>query len=117
GKLYFNLLPGIDVWGLTLPQAKAALERELSKYVKQQPQISTVLRGIESKRVWVLGRVQAPGVYPMAGPMTLLEAISLAGGTVSLTSFADQAAAGINQELADLRRSLIVRQGSRLPVD
>src|ERR1051326_5978545 len=117
GKLYFNLLPGIDVWGMTIMQAKAALERELSKYVKQQPQVSIVLRGIESKRIWVLGRVQAPGVYPIAGPTTLLEAISLAGGTLSLTSFRDQAAAGINQELADLRRSFVVRQGRLLPVD
>ena len=76
-----------------------------------------VLRGIESKRIWVLGRVQAPGVFPMAGPTTLLEAISMAGGPVSLTSFRDQAAAGINEELADLRRSFVVRQGALLPVD
>jgi len=26
GKLYFNLLPGVDVWGLTLTDAKARLE-------------------------------------------------------------------------------------------
>src|SRR5690349_21487784 len=30
GKIYFNLLPGLDVWGLTLGQAKAKLESELS---------------------------------------------------------------------------------------
>src|SRR5205085_8853292 len=27
GKIYFNLLPGIDVWGLTLGQAKAEMEK------------------------------------------------------------------------------------------
>ena len=59
GKVYFNLLPGIDVWGLTIPQAKTALEQELAKYVRQQPQVSLVLRDVASKRVWVLGRVQA----------------------------------------------------------
>ena len=32
GKIYFNLLPGLDVWGATLSQAKALLERELAKY-------------------------------------------------------------------------------------
>src|SRR5437870_4028821 len=93
GKVYFNLLPGIDVWGSTIPQAKTALEQELAKYVRQQPQVSLVLRDVASKRVWVLGRVQAPGVYPMAAPTTLLEAIALAGGTMSLSSFRDQAAA------------------------
>src|ERR1044072_2335241 len=27
GKLYFNLLPGIDVWGMTLSQVKTNLEQ------------------------------------------------------------------------------------------
>src|SRR5215471_15378791 len=26
GKIYFNLLPGLDVWGLTLAQAKGLME-------------------------------------------------------------------------------------------
>jgi polysaccharide export outer membrane protein len=117
GKIYFNLLPGIDVWGLTLAQARQQLEGELAKFVRQQPQISLMLRGVESKHVWVLGRVQAPGVYPMAVPMTLLEAISMAGGTLSLTSFRDQSAAGMSEELADLRRSFVIRQGKLLPID
>src|SRR5258708_21683963 len=33
GKIYFSLLPGVDVWGLTLGQAKSQLEHELSKYI------------------------------------------------------------------------------------
>jgi protein involved in polysaccharide export with SLBB domain len=61
GRIYFNLLPGIDVWGLTLGEAKSALEKELTRFVKQPPQLSVVLRGVESKRVWILGRVQVPG--------------------------------------------------------
>src|SRR6266850_7167497 len=83
GKIYFNLLPGIDVWGLTLSQAKAQLEKELANFVREKPQVSMVLRGVVSKRVWILGRVQAPGVYALAAPTTLLEAISLAGGTMT----------------------------------
>jgi protein involved in polysaccharide export with SLBB domain len=53
----------------------------------------------------------------MAAPITLLEAISMAGGTMSLTSFRDQAAAGMSVELADLRHSFVIRQGKLLPVD
>src|SRR5262249_15478627 len=91
GRIYFNLLQGIDVWGLTLAQARARLENEFSpKYMVEKPQVSLVLRGVESKRIWILGQVQAPGVYPLAAPMTLLEAISLAGGTLSLSSFRQQ---------------------------
>jgi protein involved in polysaccharide export with SLBB domain len=89
----------------------------LANYVREKPQVSIILRGVESKRIWILGRVQAPGVYAMAAPMTLLEAISMAGGTLSLSNYRDQEAAGINQEMADLRHSFVIRQGKVLPVD
>lgn len=117
GKIYFNLLPGLDVWGLTLGQAKALIESELAKYIRNQPQVSLVLRDVQSKHVWVLGHVQAPGIYPLAGPTTLLEALSLAGGTVNLSSFRQNEAFGASDELADLRRSFVLRQGKLLPVD
>lgn len=117
GKLYFDLLPGLDVWGLTLAQTRALIEKEYSRYLREPPDVSVILREVASRHVWILGRVQAPGVYPMAGPMTLLEAISLAGGTMSMTSYRDQEAAGVGEELADLKRSFVLRQGKCLPVD
>ena len=117
GKVYFHLLPGIDVWGLTLAEAKARLEQELGKFVRDQPQVSLTLRGVESRRVWVLGRLNAPGVYPMTGPMTLLEAISLAGGTASLSGNQASGFAYSSEELADLHRSFVMRKGQLLPVD
>lgn len=117
GKLYFNLLPGVDVWGLTLADAKLQMETTFTNFVREQPRISMTLRSVESKRVWLLGCVQVPGVYAMATPITLLESISMAGGTLSMTSFRDQAAAGIGEELADLKRSFVLRKGSLLPVD
>src|SRR5205823_3834182 len=39
GKLYYNLLPGLDLWGLTLTQARALLEKEMGNYLTQ-PKIS-----------------------------------------------------------------------------
>ena len=108
GKIYFNLLPGLDVWGLTLTETKQLLERELVSFVTA-PQVGLTLRSIDSKHIWLLGRVQNAGVYPIAAPMTLLETISLAGGTAS--------APGTGDEFADLRKSFIVRQGQLLPID
>jgi len=117
GKLYFNLLPGVDVWGLTLTDAKALLENSFTNFHREQPRIAMTLRGVESKRLWVLGVVQSPGVYTMATPKTLLESIAMAGGTLSMTTFSDQNAAGIGEELADLKRSFVLRQGRLLAVD
>src|SRR5262245_46105005 len=76
GKVYFNLLPGIDVWGMTITEAKNTIQNELTKYIRGSPQVAVTLRGVESRRVWLMGRLQAPGVYNLAAPTTLLEAIS-----------------------------------------
>src|SRR5437762_2852432 len=59
GKIYFQLLPGIDVWGLTLAEAKAAIEKEMANFVRDRVQLGLTLKAVESRRVWVLGRVQA----------------------------------------------------------
>jgi protein involved in polysaccharide export with SLBB domain len=122
GKIYFYLLPGLDVWGLTLAQAKALLEQQMTNYIREQPQLLLALHGVESKRVWLLGRLNAPGVYPMSGPMTLLEAISQAGGPARLAppvsaGDADAGMIGVADEAADLRRSFVIRGGQFLPVD
>jgi protein involved in polysaccharide export with SLBB domain len=110
GRIYFNLLSGLDVWGLTLSQTKALLERELGKYVSSAT-VSMTLQTVASKHVWVLGRLNKPGIYPLAGPTTLLETLALAGGTAR--SLSDVT----TEELADLRHSFVVREGNFLPVD
>lgn len=110
GKVYYQMLPGLDVWGLTLNETRDLLQKELSKYVTGA-QVSVALRRVGSKSVWLLGRVNAPGVYPMAGPMTLLEAISMAGGPSQV------GVDGGVQDQADLRHSFVQRDGKFLPVD
>ncbi|MDB6020701.1 MAG: Polysaccharide export protein [Pedosphaera sp.] len=117
GKIYFNLLPGIDVWGMTLAQARETLEKGMSRFIRETPRIAVSLRGVESRRIWMLGRVQAPGIYNMTNATTLLEAIALAGGMSSLSGSKDVGTAGANDDLTDLSRSFIVRKGKLLPVD
>jgi polysaccharide export outer membrane protein len=117
GKIYFGLLPGTDVWGLTLPQTKALLEKGLSEYYREQPRLSVILRGVESRRIWLLGRVQSPGVYYMTNSLTLLEAIAAAGGTMSLATQRDLSVANSIDEQTDLSHAFIVRRGKRLPID
>jgi polysaccharide export outer membrane protein len=117
GKIYYNLLPGIDVWGMTLEQTKQALEKGLARFIRQPPQIAVSLRGVQSQRFWVLGRVQSPGVYNMTNTTTALEALSLAGGSAALQTSQDVGTLGANDDLIDLRRSFIVRKGKLLPVD
>ena len=110
GKIYFDLLPGLPVWGLTLTQTRDLLERELKQYYKS-PRATVTLREVRSSRVWVLGRLNAPGIYPLETPMTVVDAVTRAGGlyTAQFT--------GTTEELADLRNSFLLRHGKFMPVN
>ena len=110
GKVYFYLLSGVDVWGLTLPEAKARLEKEIEGYISS-PRVAVTLKAVGSKQIWMLGRLKKPGIYPMTSPVTLLEAIAEAGGTSRSESQIS------TEELSDLRHSFVVRDGQFLPVN
>ncbi len=125
GKIYYYMLPGLDVGGLTLPETRTRLGEELKKFIREKPVVAVTLRTVASQRVWVLGRVNSPGIYTLAGPTTLLDAVAQAGGLSSSSSaFAALAASagvasptGSSAEAADLSRSFIIRRGRMLPVD
>ena len=110
GKLYFHFLPGLDVWGMTLGETKGLIEERLKQYY-QSPHVSIILRQVSSKRVWILGRVNTSGVYPLSSPTTLLEGIGAAGGLFT-SRFS-----GTTEELADLNHSFVMREGEILPVN
>ena len=109
GKIYFNLLPGVFVWGLKLSEVKTVLEVELAKEMRVPPSLSIVLRTVGSRRLWIMGQVQTPGSFDLMVPITLLEAIAAAGGLATL--------AGSSEITADLRNSFLIRGHQRIPVD
>lgn len=124
GKVYFYLVPGIDVWGLTLDQARQKLEQGMEQYFRERRPVAVSLRNSQSQRIWILGRVNRPGVYPVAGSVSLLEALALADGPASSspTAALSSALGGIDlgravDDSANLRRAFVLRDGQRLPVD
>jgi len=110
GKIYFDLLPGLQVWGLTTAQTGTLLEHELAKFYKN-PRVSITLHEVRSSRVWVLGRLNTPGIYPLETPMTIIDAVTRAGGLYSAQF------TGTTEELADLQHSFLLRHGRFLPVN
>jgi len=110
GRVYFHLLPGVNVAGLTLTEACTQLETQLKQYVRH-PGVAITVREVKSRRIWVLGRLTRPGLYPLDRPMTVVDAIAQAGGlyTAQFT--------GTTEELADLQHSFLVRHGQFLPVN
>jgi len=110
GNYYFDLLPGIKVTGMTVDQLQQRLEHDLAQFY-QGPQVGVTLRGVNSRKVWVMGRVNTPGTYPLDTPMTLIEAVARAGGLM-VSRFS-----GTTEELADLSHSFLVRRGAFVPID
>ena len=79
GKISLPLIQDIQAEGLTVPQLRQEITRKFDEHVNR-PRVTIIVSQINSYKVNVLGRVIRPGVYPITGNTTLLEAISMAGG-------------------------------------
>jgi polysaccharide export outer membrane protein len=110
GRIYYDLLPGLRVEGMSLEDLRSRLVTDLSTFYRE-PQVGLTLRRVKSRRVWILGRVNTPGLYSLDQPLTLLEGIGRAGGLFT-SRFS-----GTTEELADLKHSFVMRDGEMLPVD
>jgi protein involved in polysaccharide export with SLBB domain len=79
GRISLQLIPEIVANGMT----PAALTRQLTEFYSKdlkQPQVTVIVRGFGSQRVYVDGEVGKPGMVPILGLMTALQAIAEAGG-------------------------------------
>lgn len=81
GTIDFPYIKRIKIAGLE-PQEVADLVRAklVEKQILSDPNVSVSMREYNSKRVEVIGEVAHPGAFPMTAGMTLLRAITLAGG-------------------------------------
>jgi len=92
GKISVPRVGIVEVRGQTVEWLTAFLAEQLSAYYSS-PDVSVLMREYHNNKVFVLGRVDLPGLVNFKGTGTLLEAIALAGGmsTVAQNSFLSQA--------------------------
>ena len=84
GTIDFPLLGRIPVSGKTQAQVAALLEEALADGYLRNPHVTVVLTGRENLEVSVLGQVQQPGTFPYVEQLSLVQAISDAGGLTEL---------------------------------
>jgi polysaccharide biosynthesis/export protein len=85
GKISLPLLNDVQAAGLTPGQLMTQITTGLSKYMTN-PEVTIIVTAINSQRVYILGEVTRPGGYVLLPGMTVLQAVSNAGG---LTQFAN----------------------------
>lgn len=87
GAIQFPFLGNVQVGGKESAQIARMIATGLSEggYVKD-PHVSVFLKESNSKRVSVIGAVAKPGTLPIVPGMTLVHAVSQAGGFTALAS-------------------------------
>jgi polysaccharide export outer membrane protein len=85
GLITLPLIKDVKAAGLTPVQLTEQIQKAASQFI-EDPNVTVVVRQINSRNVFITGQVARPGPYPVSGQMTVLQLIAIAGG---LTEFAD----------------------------
>lgn len=96
GSITFPLVGRVEVGGLSSPEVEQRIAEKLKEYIPE-PIVTVVITGIDGNRAYVLGKVTRPGPMIMTVPMTVLQALSVAGG---LDKFADEGAIKVIRNLS-----------------
>lgn len=84
GKITVPLIKEVEVAGLTPPEAEQRITERLAKFITD-PNVTVVVATINSKKIYIVGAARKEGPLPYTYGMTVLQALSEAGG---LTDYA-----------------------------
>ena len=78
GKISLPLINEVMAAGLTPEQLRVKITEASSKFI-EDPEVSVVVKQINSRRIYVTGQVGRPGPYPLSGPTTVLQMLARIG--------------------------------------
>jgi polysaccharide export outer membrane protein len=79
GRISLPLLNEVQAAGLTPEQLRGAL-LQAAESLLDDPNATVVVKEIHSRRAFITGNVEKPGMYPLNVPMTVMQLIASAGG-------------------------------------
>jgi polysaccharide export outer membrane protein len=85
GGISYPLIGEVQVAGKTVFEIRDEIARRLEKFIPE-PAVSVAIMKVGSQRIYVIGKVNKPGDFPVGRYVDVLQALSMAGG---LTPFAD----------------------------
>ncbi|MBX5484370.1 MAG: polysaccharide biosynthesis/export family protein [Myxococcaceae bacterium] len=86
GTIDFPLCGKVRLQGKTSSESADALRQCLANGYLKRPQVTVLVREYTSKKVFVFGEVQKPGTFPYEENMSVIQAITLAGGFTKLAA-------------------------------
>ncbi|HVC01656.1 MAG TPA: polysaccharide biosynthesis/export family protein [Steroidobacteraceae bacterium] len=107
GGISFPLAGELQAAGRTNAQLTSMLEQRIRKYVPDAV-VTVAVKSTGGNRIFVIGKVQRPGDFPLIGPLDVLQALSLAGGG---TPFANMNDIRILRRSADRQSAIPFRYG------
>lgn len=88
GELVLPKVGVINLWGQTLAQARATIQRQIAKIFKNF-EFNVTMGSMRSIQVYLVGEAQRPGTYTLSALSTVLTALSSAGGPTARGSLRD----------------------------
>lgn len=85
GRITFPLIGEVLAAGRTVTELKEAITEKLEKYVTA-PEVTVIVRESRSRVLYTIGKIGRPGPLMLAPDMTVIQALSAAGG---FTEWAD----------------------------
>ena len=79
GKITLPLLNEVDAAGLSTEALRKRLTETAGRFL-DNPNITVVVRQINSRKVFITGEIAGPGTYPLSSSMTVMQLIATAGG-------------------------------------
>jgi len=79
GKITYPLIGEIIAQGQTASELKKIITERLQNFVTA-PEVTVIVKESRSQVIYSIGKVTKPGPYPLAPGMTVMQALSAAGG-------------------------------------
>lgn len=86
GAISFPLIGKVRVDGLSSSDAADLIQTRLGERYLRNPQVSILVKEYNSKKVSVFGQVNKPGTFRYEDRMTVIQAVSMAGGFTKLAA-------------------------------
>lgn len=89
GCINFPFIGEIKVDGLNIFTLATKISSKLKEGYLKEPNVTVLVEEFVSKRIFVLGQVKKAGSFPIRRRMSVIEAISLAGGFTNLADLSN----------------------------